>query len=88
MVLVKIVKYYRIDIDRAIELANRSWDEIRSELEKAVGSTVEADAVIEKAKTKASAIVEEKLGRDAPELSEKVAKYVVAFMLVERAASG
>jgi len=73
-----------IDIGRVIDLANRGWDEIRIELVKAVRSTVEADAIIEEAKTEASAIVEEKLGRDAPQLADKVAKYIIAFMLAER----
>jgi len=75
-----------IDIDRAIELANRSWDEIRAELVRAVGSADEADAIIEEAKAKASALVEEKLGIDAPRLADKVAKYIIAFMLAEREA--
>jgi len=82
MVATRIVRV--IDLDRAVHIAGKSWEEIRDELRKVVGSTAEADTVIEDAKARAAEIVKKQLGRDVPELADRVAKYIVAFMLAER----
>jgi len=41
-------------------------------------------ALIEDAKARAAEIVRKQLGRGSPELADKIAKYIVAFMLAER----
>jgi len=83
-------KKLSISIDQVADVAGRSWDEIKRILEdklKREGllrADAVADALIEEAKTRASAIVKEQLGSDVPELTEKVAKYIIAFALATR----
>jgi len=77
-----MIRVTLVDLDRVADIAGRGWDEIRRELKKAVGSR--ADELIEETRTKASVIVKEKLGRDMPKLADKLAKYIIAFMLAER----
>jgi len=80
--MTRIARVRVINVDQLIGIANKHWDEIRSELEKKFEER--ADALIEEARVRASIIVKQQLERDASELSDKLAKYIIALMLVER----
>jgi len=85
-----ILREFSISLDQVADVAGRSWDEVKRILEdelKREGflrADAVADALIEEAKARASTIVKEELGSDVPELSEKVAKYIIAFALAEK----
>jgi len=87
------IRFVRIiNIDRVMDLTDKGWDEVKRDLESELKrrgllrADVVADALIEEAKARASALVKEQLGRDVPELSEKIAKYIASLMIADMSA--
>jgi len=89
--VVKVVKL-EVDVDLAVAIARRDWREIKALLVNRLMrkgypffmAAIVANLLVWEAKLEAWRIVKEAMGEDIPELREKVAKYIVAFMLAER----
>ena len=85
-----VLRRFSIKLSDVVDITQKDWDEIRGFLERKLKeqgflrADVLADALIEEAKARASALVKKYFGGEAPSLIDEVAKYILAFALAER----
>jgi len=79
---------FTIDYGKVDDIANKDWSVIKTILEdllKKEGSqnpSAEAEALIDEAKTRGRRIVIDMFRINAPDLADKIAKYIIAFAIV------
>jgi len=85
-----VTRRHLIDLAQVEKIVEKEWNEIKEIVEDDLRnrgflrSDSMANALIEEARTRASIIVKDQLGEDVPELVEKIAKYIIAFTVVDR----
>ena len=85
-----VVDMIVVELDSVKELMQKDWSELEKELAKVLESKgikkkeLMAKVWIEEAKANAEEMVKRYIGKNMPKLVEEIAKFVVAFSIVER----